>query len=83
MSGYLASRWVKFGVALLAIGAAPLLFTIVAAAVGLWPDPNPNPVGPGLLFFFTFWPAIICIAIGVARVRLANRRQPLGAERRG
>ena len=55
------------------VGASPLLFIIIAAAVGLWPDPNPNPVGPGLLFFFTFWPAVICIVIGVIRVRLGNR----------
>ena len=83
MGSYLQSTWTKVGIGLLVVGAGPLLFIILAAAVGLWPDPNPNPVGPGLLFFFTFWPAIICIAIGVARVRLANRRQPLGAERRG
>jgi len=38
------------GLVLLVIGAAPLLTIIFAAAVGLWPDPNPNPVGAGLLF---------------------------------
>ena len=37
------------------VGAGPLVFIIAAAALGLWPDPNPNPIGPGLLFFFTFW----------------------------
>jgi len=35
--------------------------------------PNPNPIGPGLLFFFTFWPAIFCIIMGVTRVRRAQR----------
>jgi hypothetical protein len=54
---------------LLLVGSGPLLLIIVAAAVGLWPDPNPNPVGPGLLFFFTFWPAVICLIVGVVRVR--------------
>jgi hypothetical protein len=73
MSAYLQSGWVKFGLVFLLVGAAPLLFIIVAAAIGLWPDPNPNPIGPGLLFFFTFWPAIICILIGVVRVRLRSR----------
>jgi hypothetical protein len=58
---------------LLVIGSAPLLFIIIAAAIGLWPDPNPNPIGPGLLFFFTFWPAVLCILVGVARVRRARR----------
>jgi hypothetical protein len=74
MHTYLQSRWVKFGLGLLIIGSAPLLFIIVAAAIGLWPDPNPNPIGPGLLFFFTFWPAVICILIGVVLVRIRNRR---------
>jgi hypothetical protein len=73
MTRYLTSRWVRFGLVLLLIGSGPLLFIIVAAAIGLWPDPNPNPIGPGLLFFFTFWPAVICIAIGIARVRIADR----------
>ena len=73
MHTYLQSALVKVGVGLLIVGAAPLLFIIAAAALGLWPDPNPNPIGPGLLFF-TFWPAIICIAVGVIRVRIRNRR---------
>ena len=72
MREYLKSMWVRVGLVLLVIGAAPLLTIIFAAAVGLWPDPNPNPVGAGLLFALTFWPAIICIVVGVIRVR--NRR---------
>jgi len=56
------------------LGAAPLIAIIAAAALGLWPDPNPNPIGPGLLFFFTFWPAVLCIVVGVIRVRLGQRR---------
>ena len=69
LSAYLQSGWIKVGLALLCIGGGPLLFIIVASAAGLWPDPNPNPIGPGLLFFFTFWPAVISIVIGVVRVR--------------
>jgi len=69
MRQYLKSVWVEVGLALLVVGAGPLLFIIFAAAVGLWPDPNPNPIGPGLLFGLTFWPAIICIVVGVVRVR--------------
>ena len=72
-AGYWGSGWIKIGIGLLVVGAAPLLLIIVAAAVGLWPDPNPNPIGPGLLFFFTFWPAIFCIVMGVTRVRRAQR----------
>jgi len=73
MGSYLQSTWTKVGIGLLVVGAGPLLFIILAAAVGLWPDPNPNPVGPGLLFAVTFWPAVICIVIGVVRVRRADR----------
>jgi hypothetical protein len=73
MRSYLQSTWTKVGIGLLAIGAGPLLFIILAAAVGLWPDPNPNPIGPGLLFFFEFWPAAICIVVGVLRVRRQDR----------
>ena len=69
LSAYLQSGWIKVGLTLLCVGGGPLLFIIVASAVGLWPDPNPNPIGPGLLFFFTFWPAVISIVIGVVRVR--------------
>ena len=73
MNDYLRSGWVRAGIALLVIGASPLLFIIVAAELGFWPDPNPNPIGPGLLFFFTIWPALICILIGVVRVRGSGR----------
>jgi hypothetical protein len=74
MRAYLRSRLVKVGIVLLIVGTGPLLFIIVAAAFGLWPDPNPNPIGPGLLSFVTLWPAIICIIVGVNRVRIGNRR---------
>ena len=76
MRRYLRSRWVQIGLALLVIGSGPLLFVVVAAAIGLWPDPNPNPIGPGLLFFFTFWPAVLCIVVGVARVRFFSAPPP-------
>ena len=71
MSDYLKSTWVRVGLALLVVGSGPLLFIIVAAGMGLWPDPNPNPIGFGMLAGLTFWPAIICIAIGVVRARRA------------
>jgi hypothetical protein len=74
MRDCLKSGWVRVGLVLLVIGAGPLVFIMVAAKVGLWPDPNPNPIGPGLLFGITFWPAIICMVVGVIRVR--NRRAP-------
>ena len=69
MKKYLSNRWIKIGLALVLFGWGPLLAIIFLAAIGLWPDPNPNPIGPGLLFFFTSWPAIICLAIGAFQVR--------------
>jgi hypothetical protein len=69
MREYLQSRMVRVGLGLLILGVGPLLFIIVAAAVGLWPDPNPNPIGPGFLAFLTFWPGVITLGIGIARVR--------------
>ena len=69
MREYLQSRLVQVGLGLLILGVGPLLFIIVAAAVGLWPDPNPNPIGPGFLAFLTFWPGVITLGIGIARVR--------------
>ena len=68
-SEYWRSGLVKAGVLLLVFGTGPLLFIIVAAAIGLWPDPNPNPVGPGLLAGLTFWPGLICLIVGITRVR--------------
>jgi hypothetical protein len=73
LGDYLRSRLVQVGLGLLIVGASPLLLIILAAAAGLWPDPDPNPVGPGLLFFFTFWPGVICPWTGIARVRRLRR----------
>ena len=71
---YWRSGLVKAGVLILIFGTGPLLFIIVAAAIGLWPDPNPNPVGPGLLAGLTLWPGLICLIVGVTRVRRDKNR---------
>jgi len=47
------------GLILLIAGITPLLAVILFSR-----DPNPNPIGFGLLFFVTFWPAIIMIVVG-------------------
>jgi hypothetical protein len=60
---------VKIALVLVVFGWGPLWVIVLLAAIGLWPDPNPNPIGSGLLFFFTFWPAVICVSIGVFQVR--------------
>jgi hypothetical membrane protein len=68
MKEYRKNRLVQIGFWLLVIGSGPLFGIIFLADIGLWPDPNPNPIGPGLLFFFTFWPAVICMGIGIFQV---------------
>lgn len=68
MAPYLASWWIRIGLALVVVGWGPLIAISVLDALGLWPDPNPNPVGAGLLFAFTAWPAIICLLVGYVRV---------------
>jgi len=50
------------------IGASPLFVIVLLTEVGLWPDTDPNPIGPGLLFFFTFRPAVIYLGNGTFQV---------------
>ena len=69
MKDFLHNRWVMISLALVVLGWGPLAAIILLAGIGLWPDPNPNPIGPGLLFFVTFWPAVICAIVGVFQVR--------------
>ena len=71
---YLRSWWVRTGLTLLLLGSAPLVAIIAAAKVGLWPDPNPNPIGPGMLFFFAGVLATGCLAIGAVWVWWELRR---------
>jgi hypothetical protein len=55
-------------------GHGAALLIVVAAELGLTSDPNPNPIGPGLLAFFTFWPAVILIVWGLVASVLRYRR---------
>jgi hypothetical protein len=36
-------------------GSARSFLAWIAASLGLLSDPDPNPIGPGLFAFFTFW----------------------------
>lgn len=72
MNRYLTSPLVKAGIGLFLVGCGPLLAIIAAARLGLTSDPNPNPIGPGLLAFVTFWPSVILSGIGVVRVMRQN-----------
>ncbi len=74
MKDYLRNLWVRIGLTLIVVGWGPLMGIVVLDGLGLWPDPDPNPIGPGLLFFFTAWPAIICLAVGIVQTRRRARR---------
>jgi hypothetical protein len=69
---YRDSKLFIMGAAMLVFGTGPLVAIIAAASLGLTKDPNPNPIGPGLLSFLTFWPSIILLALGIRNVKRAN-----------
>ena len=74
MRPYLESWLVRIGLLLSVGGAAPLILIVMAAKLGLTSDPNPNPIGPGLLVMLTFWPGVICLLVGIGSVAQKTRR---------
>jgi hypothetical protein len=69
MKKYLSNRYIRIGLVLVGLGWTPLFSIILLTDLGLTSDPNPNPIGPGMLFYLTAWPAIICLVIGIIEVR--------------
>ncbi len=59
------SKLVRRGIAGLVFGTGPLLLTVAIAY--LKGDPNPNPIGPGILAGVTFWPSLIFVLIGCVK----------------
>jgi hypothetical protein len=76
MRRFYANTLCKVGLWMLILGSGPLLPMIAAAELGLLSDPNPNPIGPGLLMFFTFWPAVICLGLGTIQVMSGAQPAP-------
>lgn len=62
-------RWLRRGAILFAIGPGPLLLIVALSKIGIG-DPNPNPVGPGILAMFTFYPALAMLLYGGVRTVL-------------
>lgn len=62
------------GVALLGLGSGPLVVIIALTALHLTKDPNPNPIGPGILAFLTFWPGVILTTVGWFKSRKKAER---------
>ena len=69
MTSFWRSRYFRVGALLLVVGTGPLLTVIALARLGLTSDPNPNPIGFGMLAMLTFWPGIILILLGVVTAR--------------
>lgn len=71
------SDWYVFliGVAITVVAPIPLFTVIEMAKRGLTDDPNPNPVGPGILFFLGVIAGVCVMAIGivVGVVRVVTR----------
>jgi hypothetical protein len=61
------SRLFWVGFILFLLGSGPLLAIIFMASMGLTRDPNPNPVGFGILAGLTFWPSLILIIVGFVK----------------
>jgi hypothetical protein len=64
--GRRAARWIWVGGILHLVGCGPFYAVVLGQMVGLVAK-DANPIGLGLLFFFTAWPSIILVAIGLAR----------------
>jgi hypothetical protein len=64
--GRRAARWIWAGAILHLLGCGPLYLAILGQLIGVVAK-DANPIGLGLLFFFTAWPSIILILIGVVR----------------
>ena len=61
------SRVFWIGLILFILGSGPLLTVILLAWLGVTKDPNPKPVGFGMLAFLTFWPSVILVIVGVVQ----------------
>ena len=57
------NAWLKWDSMIFIFGCGPLLLGILGQAIGLV-SMSANPVGIGILFLVSAWPAIGCLAIG-------------------
>ncbi len=72
---YLRNGAVRLGLGIIGLTALPLLAVGAAASLGLTADPNPNPIGFGLLFFAGAVVGTIVLAVGVFNVRATHNRR--------
>ena len=71
------TRWFWVGVATFVVGSGPLLVILLLASLGVTKDPNPNPIGPGIMAFLTFWPSVgvILWQVGISFFRYRSARK--------
>jgi hypothetical protein len=67
------SRVFWTGLILFLVGSGPLLVVILLAWLGVTDDPNPNPVGFGILAFLTFWPSVITMIVGLTQSYMRHK----------
>ena len=72
MKDFWNNRLFRVGAIIALVGWSPLLVIVLLGFIGVLSDPNP--IGPGLLFFVSFWPAVVCLGIGVVQVLRARAR---------
>ena len=69
---YRDSKLIRTGALLFLIGPG---FLVLAYAISrVMGDEHPNPVGPGLLTYFLFWPSVILLSIGALWTFIKNRK---------
>jgi hypothetical protein len=68
-------RLVKAGAWWHVIGCGPLYVTILLAGIGVLPR-DINPIGLGLLAFFSFLPSLALVALGAGMMWLARKGGP-------
>lgn len=72
---YLRSKWVRVGLGCMALSALPLLVVgVFGYRLGLTADPDPNPIGLGLLFLAGAVIGAILVALGAFTTAAAIRR---------
>jgi hypothetical protein len=78
MTPFWRSRYFVVGALMVVLGTGPLFVVIAMADLGLSADPNPNPIGFGILALFTFWPGIILMALGIVTSLRGRKRENRG-----
>ncbi len=63
----LASKLFRAGLIVTVVAYLPLISIILAAKVGILKDPNPNPIGPGLLAFTLSWVGLGLLVAGAVK----------------